>query len=84
MIRLVAAMPTQQLQPRRSGFAPVFMSFTMSVLIPMADMAITIKNLLTFFIRAKNEMIISAGAPAIVPALIRLWNTVVMIEAQTK
>ena len=40
-------MPVQQQKPRTRGLPPVLMSFTMSVLSPMAAMAMMMKNLLS-------------------------------------
>jgi len=45
-------MPAQQQKPVKIGFPPVLISFTIFVFNPMADMAITIKNLLRSLIGA--------------------------------
>ena len=50
----------------------------------MAPMAITIKNLLTFFIRAKNPVTILALPPDIIPFPINRSNRLVMIEQSIK
>ena len=70
MARLTKAIPTQQQNPIKMGFAPVFTSLTRSVLRPMAAIAITIKNLLAFF----KKPVTAAG----------MGNTVVTTEARTK
>ena len=66
-------MPAQQLAPIRMGLPPVFTSFTMSVFRPMADIAITIKNLLSCL---KGE-----NTPEETP---RLTATVVIRDAPIK
>lgn len=53
--RLTRLMPIQQEKPINRGFPPVLISFTMSVLRPMAAMAIIIKNLLKVLAGAKNS-----------------------------
>ena len=63
-------MPIQQQKPVNMGFAPVFTSFTMLVLSPIAAIAIIIRNLLKSF----KGAIASAGS----------WNTVVTTDANTK
>ena len=50
----------------------------------MAPIAITIKNLLTFFIRAKNPVTILALPPDIIPFPINRSNRLVMIEQSIK
>ena len=52
--------PTQQQAPMSMGLPPVRMSLTRSVFSPMADMARTMKNLLSSLMGAKTE----AGIPA--------------------
>lgn len=47
--RLTPVIPIQQLSPKRIGFPPVCMSFTMLVCIPIAAIAIIMKNLLNSF-----------------------------------
>ena len=59
--RLVQAIPAQQHRPVKSGLPPVFTSLIISVLRPMAAIAIIIKNLLTCFIRA-NKLIMKLDA----------------------
>ena len=54
---------TQQAKPRAIGFAPVLISFTISVLIPIALIAITIKNLLTLLRKEKSAAAVSRAAP---------------------
>ena len=46
---------TQQAKPRAIGLAPVLTSLTISVLMPIALMAITIKNLLTLLSKANRD-----------------------------
>ena len=43
-------MPVQQQKPIKIGFPPVFINFTISVFKPIADIASTIKNLLSILI----------------------------------
>ena len=45
--KLTTIIPTQQNDPSNIGFPPVFINLTISVLRPIAPIAITIKNLLT-------------------------------------
>ena len=66
-------MPIQQHAPIASGLPPVFMSFTISVLNPIAAIARTMKNLLTSFIGLKKS-----------PETPRLIETVVITEAAMK
>ena len=68
--RLTDAIPTQHVKPVRIGFAPVFTNFTMLVFIPIAAIAMTIKNLL----KVLNGAVMSAGR----------WKMVVMIDASKK
>ena len=68
--KLTNAIPTQQQAPINIGFAPDLISLTICVLSPIADIAITIKNLLNSFIGS-----VIAGD--------RL-NTVVITAASTK
>jgi len=68
--RLTQAIPSQQQKPIKIGFPPVLISFIIFVFRPIADIDITIKNLLRFLIGA----VISTG---------RL-NTVVTTDASTK
>ena len=82
--RLVREIPIQQQRPMKIGFPPDLTSFTISVLRPIAAIAITIKNLLTCFISEKNPRITVAAVPAMIPAEIMYWNTVVMTDAPTK
>lgn len=63
-------MPTQQQKPVNMGLAPVFTSFTMFVLSPIAAIAIIIRNLLKSF----SGAVVSDGRR----------NTVVTMEASTK
>ncbi len=42
-------MPTQQQNPKRIGFPPFLINFTISVFSPMEAIAIIIKNLLNSF-----------------------------------
>ena len=53
--RLMAVMPAQQANPMMMGFAPVLMSFTISVFSPMAPMAMIIRNLLNSFMGVKKS-----------------------------
>ncbi len=53
--KLTTVMLTQQQKPRANGFAPDFMSLTISVLRPMAAIAITIKNLESVLNGLKNS-----------------------------
>lgn len=66
-------MPTQQHAPSAMGFPPVLMSFTISVFMPIALIASTMKNLLSSFTGANTE----ASTP-------RLTATVVMMDAPMK
>ena len=70
MDRLTRVIPIQQHNPKRIGFIPVFTSVTRFVLVPMAAMAIMIKNLLKSF----SGPVTAAGR----------WNTVVSTEARRK
>lgn len=70
MARLTAAMDTQQINPMKIGFAPVFTREMISVLRPIAAIAMTIKNLLRSF----NGLVMEAGRA----------KTVVMMDASTK
>ena len=63
-------MDTQQTNPIKIGFAPVFTRETMSVLRPMAAIAMTIKNLLRSF----NGLVMEPGRA----------KTVVTTDASTK
>ena len=47
--RLTREIPIQQHRPRRIGFIPVFTRVTRLVLVPMAAMAMMMKNLLKSF-----------------------------------
>lgn len=58
--------PSQQLSPISIGFPPVLTSFTILVLIPIAAIAIIIKNLLSSLNGEKKE----EGAPAAVAAVV--------------
>ena len=58
--KLTPVMLTQQQKPRIIGFPPVFISFTIFVLSPIAAIARTIKNLLNSLIGLK----IAISAPA--------------------
>ena len=71
---LTAVMPSQQQKPRISGLPPVFTSFTMFVLKPIAAIAQIMKNLLNSFTGLK----IAAFTPKTEVA------TVVISEASTK
>ena len=44
-IRVIDVMIMKHVPPNARGFVPDFTSFTMSLLKPMADIAITMKNL---------------------------------------
>lgn len=68
--RLTAAMDTQQTNPMKIGFVPVFIRETMFVLRPMAAIAMTIKNLLRSF----NGLVTVPGRA----------KTVVITDASTK
>ena len=52
MMMLTKAMLVQQQKPSNIGFSPVLISLTKFVFNPIADMAMTIKNLLIFLIGA--------------------------------
>ncbi len=56
MPRLTQVMAAQQVKPSRMGLPPVFTSLTTSVLMPMAAMAMTIKNLLRVLSREKSSL----------------------------
>lgn len=73
MNRLTTVIPTQQQNPITIGLPPVLINLTIFVLIPMADMARIMKNLLSSLIGVKKE----AGTPKEVVM-------VVMMEANTK
>ena len=67
--RLTPVIPTQQQNPMRIGFPPDLISFTISVFKPIAVMASTIKNLLTFLrkentFHAITQTVVSAGKTA--------------------
>lgn len=54
----------QQQKPRNIGFAPLFTSLTMLVFIPIAAIAITMRNLLSVLSMPAlvvNEKVVSAG-----------------------
>ena len=68
--RLTAVIPTQQQNPVKIGFPPVFINLTIFVFSPMAAIAMTIRNLLS----SLSGAVTSAGS----------WNTVVTTEASTK
>ena len=70
MPRLTQAMPIQQHKPMKIGLPPVFTSLTMSVLKPIAAIAITMKNFDSVLMGA-----VTATGSA---------NTVVMTLANTK
>lgn len=63
--RLVKVIPSQQQAPMKSGLPPVLISFTISVLRPMAAIAMTIKNLLKSF-KGENTDESTPAAVAIV------------------
>ena len=84
MARLTKIILTQQVAPSNRGLPPVLISLTILVFRPIAPMAITIKNLLTFFIRAKNPVTILALPPVIIPLAITRSNKLVMIEQSIK
>lgn len=66
IIKLTAVMPNQHVKPKKRGFTPDFMSFTMLVLMPMAAMAIMMKNLLTSL---RNENMAEQMAYPVEPSL---------------
>ena len=53
--RVTAVIPIQQVNPIKIGFPPLFTSFTIFVLNPIAAIAIMIKNFETSFIGAKKS-----------------------------
>ena len=68
--KLTAAIPTQQHNPMKMGFPPVLTNLTISVLRPIAAIAMMMKNLLSSF---KGLVIVA----------VRL-KTVVTTDARTK
>lgn len=68
--RLTSVIPTQQQNPVKIGFPPVFTNFTIFVFRPMAAIAMTMRNLLNVF----SGSVTVAGSE----------NTVVTTEARTK
>lgn len=58
-------MLTQQQNPRNIGFAPLFTSLTIFVFIPIAAIAITIRNLLSVF-KGSNRSALTPQLTAIV------------------
>ena len=73
MTMLTNVIAHQQQTPRIKGFPPVFTSFTMLLLSPIAAIAITMKNLLRVLSGAKNS--------ALMP---RFTAIVVTTDARTK
>ena len=65
--------PSQQHAPIINGFPPVLINFIMLVFSPIADIAVTIRNLLNVFNGIKKS-----------PETPKDSATVVMIEAITK
>ena len=70
---LTTVIAAQQQAPRIKGFPPVFTSFTMLLLSPIAAIAITMKNLLRVLSGAKKS--------ALMP---RFTAIVVTTDARTK
>ena len=68
--RLTQAIPTQQQNPVKIGFPPVFTRLIIFVFNPIAAIAIIIKNLLS----SLSGMVIEAGS----------WKIVVTTDASTK
>ena len=66
MARLTPVIPTQQQKPRARGLPPVFISFTISVLSPMAAIARTIKNLLSSLSGEKTSISMPADTATVV------------------
>ena len=77
--RLTAAIDIQQQNPIIIGFPPFFTSLTMSVLRPIALIAITIKNLLNLFRKLNMLLAVSNEYPEQ-----NLVIIVVMMDADTK
>lgn len=63
-------MPSQQQNPVKIGFPPVFISFMIFVFMPMAAIAMTIRNLLS----SLSGSVTAVGS----------WNMVVTTDASTK
>ena len=59
ILRLTSEIPSQQQNPVKIGFVPVFINFTILVFSPMAAMAMTIRNLLS----SLSGAVTSAGRP---------------------
>ena len=68
--KLTAVIPHQQHKPIKIGFIPVLIRLIRFVFVPMAAIAMTMKNLLRFF----RGSVTAAGR----------WNTVVATEASRK
>lgn len=62
-VRLTIVMAIQQTNPSAIGLPPVLTSFTTSVFIPIAAIAITIKNLLSCFRRLKISLAAARAVP---------------------
>ena len=71
--QLTPAMATQQQKPMKIGLPPVLTSFTILVFMPIAAIAITIKNL--------DSVLSGVNTPAGTPTVV---HTVVMMDASTK
>lgn len=80
-MRLTPVIAVQQQSPSKIGFPPVLISFTMSVFIPIADIAIMIKNLLIFF---RKLNILSATARISESEGTNVLISVVITDARTK
>ena len=52
-----AEIAIQQQKPKMIGFAPLFISFTMFVLSPIAPIAIEMKNVASHFIRGTKPLL---------------------------
>lgn len=77
--KLTKDIATQQAAPKMIGFAPVFTSFTSSVLSPTAPIAATMRNLLSCFKMLK----ISFAAVRVLPVH-KAVKMVVMRDAAAK
>lgn len=63
---LMVLIPTQHINPRRSGFFPVLISSTIFVFTPIAAIASTIMNLLSVLNGVKNSAPTPAAAATVV------------------